>query len=176
MTTTQIDLSDVARVGKYLKDVEPEVYKQIAREMRESGRSIAANVAYNIKPTRLTRWHDSGRQGPSRLPGFHIGTAQAGVKSIASPTGRRKGNTVQILRVQQMDGGGAVMDSAGNRRTTQFSMNLDANSTIKASPGKIRSRSMYKGTKNAMRLVEQSVGEAIEMAEEKIAKAIIGGY
>jgi hypothetical protein len=176
MTNVRIDTSDLARAGKYLKQTEPDLYKQIASQLGEGGRVIAANVAYNIKKPRLTRWHADGRQGPSRLPGFHIGRAQAGVKPLVAPTGRRRGQTISILRIQQMDGGGAVLDSAGNAKQSQFSINLDAYSSIKAGVGKIRSRNIYKGTKNAMPMVEDQIAQAIALTESKISDAIMSGF
>lgn len=176
MTNVRVDTTDLARVGKYLKQTEPDVYKEIAAQLKDGGRVVAANVAYNIKKPRLTRWHSEGRVGPSRLPGFFIGRAQAGVKPLVAPTGRRRGSTVNILRIQQMDGGGAVLDSAGNANQSQFSINLDANSSIKAGRGKIRSRTIYKGTKNAMPMIEDNVAHAISVAEKKIADAIMAGF
>lgn len=176
MTNVRVDTSELARVGKYLKQTEPDLYKEIAAQLRDGGRVVAANVAYNIKKPRLTRWHQDGRRGPSNLPGFAIGRAQAGVKPIVSPTGRRRGSTINILRIQQMDGGGAVFDSAGNKNQTTFSMNLDANSSVKAGRGKIRSRSIYKGTKNAMPMIEDNVAQAIAIAEKKISNAIMAGF
>lgn len=176
MTNVRVDTSDLARVGKYLRRTEPDLYKQIAVQLRAGGRVAAAAVAQNIKQPRLTRWHKEGRRGPSNLPGFAIGRAQAGVKPIASPTGRRKGSTTTILRIQQMDGGGAVFDSAGNKNQTMFSINLDGSSPIKARRGKIRSRSIYKGTKNALPLIEDNVAQAIAIAEKQISHAIMAGY
>jgi hypothetical protein len=176
MTNIRVDTSDLARVGKYLKKTEPDVYKEIASQLRSGGRIVAANVAQNIKQPRLTRWHKEGRRGPSNLPGFAIGRAQAGVKPAVSPTGRRRGSTVTLLRIQQMDAGGAVFDSAGNKTQNLFSTNLDGNSSIKAGKGKIRSRSIYKGTKNAMPLIENNVAIAISIAEKKISDAIMAGF
>jgi hypothetical protein len=175
MTLVRVDTSDLGRVAKYLKDTEPALYKQISQTLREGGRAVAANVAYNIKKPRLTRWHSEGRQGPSRLPGFFIGRAQAGVKPIVTPTGRRKGSSVQVLRIQQMDAGGAVLDSAGNKSPSQFVTNLDANSSIKAGRGKLRSRTIYKGTKNSMWMVEDNIEQAIAITEKHLSNAILAG-
>jgi len=176
MTNIRVDTSDLARVGKYLRQTEPDLYKQIATQLRDGGRVVAANVARTIKQHRLTRWHKEGRRGPSDLPGFAIGRAQAGVKPIVSPTGRRRGSTINILRIQQMDGGGAVFDSAGNKNQTTFSMNLDYYSPVKAGRGKIRSRSIYKGTKDAMPMIEDNIAKAIAIAEKNISDAIMAGF
>jgi len=175
-----IKVTGISETLAYLKEYEKDLYNALRKDLVEKSKPLAQLVGSQFPVSPLSNWHTSGgRRGKSRMPPY-IGTkASAGVKPVAgrgSTRGGARGST--ILRIQQMDAGGQVYDSAGGSvggigtAGGRFVHNLDSKLSTQSRPGKTRSRTLYKGVKDNMELVEQDVQAVIKKVDAHTTKAI----
>lgn len=158
-----------------LRLFEPEVYKKLRSDLVADATPLALEVGKSFPDKPLAKWHENGRKGNSRLPGYVASRARTKVKPIAG-TGRQHGKGRAVLRLQQMDGGAQVYDSAGGMRAkSQFVQNLDKHSRVKSRGGKFRSRVLYPQTKKNAHLIEAIVGVVMKDLEKQTTKRLTGG-
>jgi hypothetical protein len=137
-------LNDTLRA---LKLFEPELYAKLRKDLVTDATPLANEVGSKFPNKPLKWWKESGRAGNARMPGYNATRAQTKVKPIAG-TGREHSKGRVILRLQQMDGGGQVFDTAGGMRAkSQFVQNLDKHSRVKSRGGRFRSRILFPFTK-----------------------------
>jgi hypothetical protein len=177
MADTSVRVEGVGTVVKYLRDYEPEVLKQLRTDLQTTGRVIAANAAQGFALDPLERWHSGAeRRGPSRMPGYNAARARAGVKPVTTLRPPRPGSRqAPVLRIQQMDAGGQVYDSAGSQSASRFIKNLDKRLRTKSVQGKTRSRVLFGGVKAQQEQIEAAFRLTTAKVDEYIERAILAG-
>jgi len=162
----------------YLKEYEKDLYTALRKDLVEKATPLAQLVGSKFPDEPLRNWHSSGdRIGKARLPPYMGAKAQSSVKPKAG-TGSVRGGTrgSVILRIQQMDGGGQIYDSAGrgNYETSgsTFIDNLDRKSTSKSNRGRTRSRILFGAVKGNQAMIEQDVLEVVTKINNYTTKAI----
>lgn len=169
-------VTGIADTMRALRLFEPELYLKLRKDLVEDAKPLAQDIGKQFPiATNLTKWHATGRKGASRLPGYNGARAQSKVKPIAG-TGRAHGKGKAILRLQQMDGGAQVFDTAGSQsRGSQFVKNLDKHSRVKSRGGGFRSRVMYPQTKKRQYMVQEIVAVVVRQLERQTTKRLTGG-
>lgn len=157
-----------------LRRMEKDTYDALRKELVEEAKPLAAAVGKQFPPKPLERWHGAGRRGPSRLPGYSQAMAAKSVKPIAG-TGLARSGGQTILRLQQMNGGAQVYDSAGSRSSTQFIHNLDKHLRTKSKQGTTRSRIMFNATRRQFPLIEAGVRKVIDKLEKQTERRLTEG-
>lgn len=158
-----------------LRRMERDTYVKLRNELVEEAQPLAQAVGAAfpaVKP--LEGWHTSGRRGLSRLPGYSPRLAVKGVKPKAG-TGLARGGGMTILRLQQMNAGGQVYDSAGSQSATQFVHNLDKHLRVKSKQNGFRSRVMYGATRKNFALAEAGVRKVIDKLERETERRLTEG-
>ena len=164
-------LNDTLRA---LKLFEPELYAKLRSDLVEDAKPLATLVGSHFPDQPLRWWKQSGRAGNARLPGYNASRARVKVKPVAG-TGREHGKGRAILRLQQMDGGAQVFDSAGGMRAkSQFVMNLDKHSRVKSRGGRARSRIMFPYTKKNAPMIQDIVAVVVKELEKQTTKRLQG--
>lgn len=172
-----VGLKDLlADLRKYDRDL----YKEVATVLKSSAQPLAQRVGAAFPAeSPLDRWHEKGRVGKARLPGYYGGKARTGVKPIVYSGNRFVGKNVGILRLQQMDAGGAVYDGAGskmaNPKGETFIKNLDKYTRVKSRGDGFRSRVMMPATARNLPMIEASVAKAIGVLNDRIIANIVQG-
>ena len=177
---SDIQVTGISGTLAYLKEYEKDLYDALRKYLVEKSQPLAQLIGGKFPAVPLSNWHTTGgRRGKSRMPPYIGAKASAGVKPVAGRGSTRSGaRATTILRIQQMDAGGQVYDSAGGSvggigsAGGRFVHNLDSKLSTQSKPGRTRSRTMYKGVKDNMNLVEQGVQEVIKKVDEHTTKAI----
>lgn len=158
-----------------LRRMEKDTYVALRKEMVDEAKPLAQAVGNAFPKTKpLERWHTMGRRGPSRLPGYSPANVAKGVKPVAG-TGLARSGGQRILRIQQMNGGGQVYDTAGSRMDSRFVHNLDKHLRVKSKQNGFRSRVMFKAVKNNFGLVEAGVRNVIDKLEKQTERRLTEG-
>jgi hypothetical protein len=155
--------------------MEKDTYDALRKEMVDEAKPLAKAVGDafpKVKP--LERWHTSGRKGRSRMPGYSPGLVAKGVKPVAG-TGLARSGGQRILRIQQMNGGGQVYDTAGSLTARQFVTNLDKHLRVKSKQQGFRSRVMFRAVKTNFALVEEGVQRVIDKLEKQTERRLSEG-
>lgn len=179
-----IEVYGVQEAIKYLREFETQAYKRITKDLKVTAQPIANKVGQEFPEEPLAQWHTTGGrlQSKSRLPEYNTSRVRSSVKPATSIRKPRGGSQVGILRIQQMDGGGQVYDSAGSVTAAgresmggRFIKNLDKHLTTKSTQGRTRSRVMYPATKKYLpeiiaeiqRLIDDFGGEVSDQINRK---------
>jgi hypothetical protein len=171
MSYQVVGLSDTLRA---LKLFEPELYNKLRRDLVRDAVPLANEIGGEFPDKPLRWWKENGRAGNARMPGYKAARARAKVKPIAG-TGREHGKGRAILRLQQMDGGAQVYDSAGGMRAkSQFVKNLDKHSRIKSRGGRFRSRILFPYTKKNLPVIQGLVADVVAELEKQTTKRLQG--
>lgn len=158
-----------------LRRMEKDTYDILRKELVDEAQPLAQAVGNAFpKQKPLEGWQGRGRKGPSRLPAYSGAAVVKGVKPRAGTGLVRAGGTT-ILRLQQMNGGGMVYDSAGSRNNSQFVMNLDKHLRTKSQQTGFRSRVMFGATKRNFTLIEKGVQKVIDKLERQTVRRITEG-
>jgi hypothetical protein len=172
-----IDTHGVRETLAELKRYEPEMYKELIKNLINSAQPAARAVGAMFPDEPLMNWHTSGgRKGPSRFPPYNGSAAKSRVKPVTSIARPRGVGTYGLLRLQQMDAGAQIFDSAGSATAgrrgrgasagQKFIANLDKRSTVKSDGKGFRSRVMYSATEKYLPLIEAAV--EVELAKINI--------
>lgn len=176
----QVDVVGLKDLLADLRKFDRDLYKEVANVLKTSAQPVANAVGAEFpSEAPLERWHQTGRVGKARLPGYDGAKARRGVKPVVYSGNKFVGKNVGILRLQQMDAGGAVFDGAGskmgNPRGENFIKNLDKYTPTKSKGNGKRSRVMFPATARHLPMVEQSVAQAINTVESRIRANIVQG-
>lgn len=79
------------------------------------------------------------------------------------------------MRIQQMNGGGQVYDTAGSLTSSQFVHNLDKHLRVKSKQQGFRSRVMFRAVKTNFDLVEAGVQRVIDKLEKQTERRLTEG-
>ena len=161
----------------YLKNYEKELFEQFKTKLEKAAKPLADLVGSRF-PTAppLQNWHSSGgRVGVKRMPAY-----KASAKTVQAKSGGFVRKTAKggqgILRIQQMDAGGQVYDSAGigtyESKNSTFINNLDKHTKVKSKRGTTRSRILYGAVKANQSMVEEAVLEVVKEVDGYTTKRI----
>jgi hypothetical protein len=117
------------------------------------------------------------------LPPYNGAAAKSKVKVVIATKKPRGQNQYGLIRLQQMDAGGQVYDSAGSKTKAargasasageKFISNLDKRS-LQSSGEKYRSRIMYPFTKKNLPLIEKAIEISIRKIDSEVQKRLNG--
>jgi len=161
----------------YLKNYEKELFDEFKKKLADAAQPLADLVGSRF-PTKspLENWHSSGgRVGVKRLPAYRASTKTVQAKSGGFVRKTAKGGQ-GILRIQQMDGGGQVYDSAGigtyESKSSTLIDNLDKHLKTKSKRGTTRSRILYGAVKANQHLVEEAIIKVVKEVDGYTTKRI----
>lgn len=170
----------VVGVGKALNELykyERTVYKEIQGRMSVQANPIAAKVGVEYPQYALTRWKATPpatrRKEGKPFPQYNGTAIRTGVRPKVQARRPRAG-VYNILRLQQMQAGGATFDSAGSRKSNIFIKNLDTYSPVRGRSvvGMIRSRVLFKAVDKNKKMVEVVVRNAVAITDSIVQKSI----
>jgi len=181
----KVDVYGVRETLAELRKYEVETFKRIKKDLIQSAQPAANAVGREFPDEPLANWHSSGdRRGKARMPPYSGSAAKSKVKvAVVSkrPTGQQK---YGLIRLQQMDGGAQVYDSAGSVTAggqgsmasagSKFISNLDKHLTTKSRQGRTRSRVMYPATKKHLPLIEKAIEDSIRRIDGEVQKRLNG--
>ena len=181
----KVDVYGVRETLAELRKYEAETFKRIKKDLIESAKPAAAAVGREFPDEPLINWHTSGGRlgSKSNFPPYNGASAKRKVKVVVSTKRPRGMNQYGLIRLQQMDAGGQVYDSAGSVTKAargasasaghKFIANLDKRS--KQSAGNVwRSRVMYPETKKNLPLIEKAVEASIRKIDGEVQKRLNG--
>jgi hypothetical protein len=181
----KVDVYGVRETLAELRKYEAETFKRIKADLIQSAQPAADAVGRKFPDEPLINWHTSGGRlgSTSNLPPYNGASAKTKVKVVVSTKRPRGMNQYGLIRLQQMDAGGQVYDSAGSVTKAargsaatagqKFIANLDKRSKQSAGNG-WRSRVMYPETKNNMPLIEKAVEASIRKIDGEVQKRLNG--
>lgn len=178
----------------HLKNYEKELFKEFQVKLADAASPLVrvVNSAFPSSPFRgKSNWHTSGgRKGEARFPPF--GQSRAEAKPVGVKKRNARGQT-GILRIQQMDGGQQIFDSAGSimknagtrkrkhgerkgetipNQSWQFIMNLDKHSKVKSTGHGFRSRKLFLAVERNEHLIEEAVLKVVKEVDGYTTKRI----
>jgi len=167
-----------------LRKYEFETFKRIKTDLLQSAQPIADAVGRKFPDEPLLNWHSSGgRKGKANFPAYNSASAKSKVKVVLSTKRPRGQAQYGLIRLQQMDAGGQVYDSAGSWITgatgpnasagQKFVSNLDKRG-VKSKGNGFRSRIMYPQTKKNLPLIEKAVEASIRKIDSEVQKRLNG--
>jgi hypothetical protein len=163
-----IDTYGIRETLAELRRYEPETYKELSNNLKNSAMPAAQAVGRMFPDEPLRNWHTSGgRKGESRFPPYSGSKAKTSVKPMIILRKPQGINQHGLFRLQQQDAGGSVYDTAGSATAggrgrgasaaQKFVANLDKHSNIKSSGTRYRSRIMYGASEKYLPLIEAAV-------------------
>jgi hypothetical protein len=180
----RIEVYGVAEAIKELRNLEPDLYRNLIKDLKQSAAPLAKAVGLEFPEMPLLNWGgDGSRQGGrARFPSYNANTARRGVKTAVSTRQPRNKNEHGILRIQQMDAAGAIYDSAGSKTAAsastaggKFIMNIDKGPRTKSSVGKTRSRVMYSATRKHLPRLIPAIEFSVRRTEASVQNTINKG-
>jgi hypothetical protein len=181
----KVDVYGVRETLAELRKYEVETFRTIKKDLLKSARPAAMAVGRAFPDEPLRNWHTSGGRlsSKSRLPEYNGSVAKRRVKVVVvtkAPTGVHQ---YGLIRLQQMDAGGQVYDSAGSKTKAargidatagqKFISNLDKRS-LQSSGKKYRSRIMYPFTEKNLPLIEKAIEISIRKIDGEVQKRLNG--
>ena len=181
----KVDVYGVRETLAELRKYERETFNRISSDLKTSAKPAAIAVGRAFPDEPLLNWHTSGGRlsSKSRLPPYNGSSAKRKVRvaiSTKKPSGMGQHG---LIRLQQMDAGGQVYDSAGSKTKAargasasagqKFISNLDKRS-LQSSGEKYRSRIMYPFTEKNLPLIEKAIEVSIRKVDGEVQKRLNG--
>jgi hypothetical protein len=167
--TIRFEVYGVQQAVSQLRKYDRDMYNDIIKDLRNVAAPLASKVGAGFPETpfrRVSNWHTTNeRKGKVKFPPYVGSKARSGVKPAVS-TSKGFGGSVGLLRLQQMDGGGQIYDSAGSKANTKAGMrfvsNLDKPFSTKSKTGKFRSRVLFPLMEQNMPMIQASITATID--------------
>lgn len=181
----KVDVYGVRETLAELRKYEVETFKRIKTDLIQSAQPAADAVGSKFPEEPLMNWHSSGGRlaSKSRLPPYNAASARKKVKVVVMTKKPRGQAQYGLIRLQQMDAGGQVYDTAGSATAggrgagatagQKFVSNLDKVGK-KSEPNGFRSRIMYPQTKKNLPLIEKAVEASIRKIDSEVQKRLNG--
>jgi hypothetical protein len=181
----KVDVYGVRETLAELRKYEVETFKRIKADLIQSAKPAADAVGSKFPDEPLLNWHSSGGRlaSKSNLPPYNASSARRKVKVVVSTKKPRGQNQYGLIRLQQMDAGGQVYDSAGSATIggrgagasagQKFISNLDKRGTKSQGNG-FRSRIMYPQTEKNLPLIEKAIEVSIRKIDGEVQKRLNG--
>ena len=182
----KVEVYGVRETLAELRKYERETFNRISSDLKTSAKPAAIAVGRSFPDEPLLNWHTSGGRlaSKSRLPPYNGASAKSKVRvaiSTKKPTGIGQHG---LIRLQQMDAGGQVYDSAGSKTKAargasasagqKFISNLDKRAKQQSSGEKYRSRIMYPFTEKNLPLIEKAIEISIRKIDGEVQKRLNG--
>lgn len=113
---------DVRAIQNLLKEVAPDLRRKMDRDVRKVVDPLVRNAKDRMPEKPLARWHEEGRRGPSRMPGYNQTAARRGIRLATGGRGKvrnqrtgQQARTLIAYALVNADAGGAVFEVAGRR-------------------------------------------------------------
>lgn len=177
MVKTKVEVVGVGKALNELYKYERSLYKEIQDRMAVQGNPLAAKVGVSYPHQALTHWKATPpkkrRSGKKPFPIYNGTAVRTGVRPKVQARRPRAG-VYNILRIQQMQAGGAVFDSAGSKKSNTFIQNLDTYSPVRGRSvvGRIRSRVLFKAVDDNKDMVEVVVRNSIAITDRIVQNNI----
>ena len=178
----RIEVYGVAEAIKELRNLEPELYKRIVKDLKTSSKPLAKAVGLEFPDEPLVNWEGDGSRNARGFPSYNTRQAQTRVTAGVITSIRKGRNEHGILRLQQMSPSGAVYDSSGSKTPPsrssdggRFIMNLDKRLRTKSAVGKTRSRVMYPATQKHLPKLIPAIQESVSRTEAAVQRTINKG-
>ena len=173
----KVDVYGVRETLAELRKYERETFNRISSDLKTSAQPLASAVGNAFPDEPLRNWHTTGeRRGASKLPPYNGSAAKRKVKVAVSTKRPRGMNQHGLIRIQQMDAGGQVYDSAGigtyESKSSTFINNLDKHTKVKSKRGTTRSRILYGAVKANQSMVEEAVLKVVKEVDGYTTKRI----
>lgn len=181
----KVDVYGVRETLAELRKYEVETFRTIKDDLLISAKPVADAVGRAFPDEPLMNWHTSGGrlESKSNFPPYNGSSAKRKVKVVISTKKPRGTNQYGLIRLQQMDAGGQVYDSAGSVTSggqgsmatagQKFISNLDK--VGKKSDGEtFRSRIMQPQTKKNLPLIEKAIEISIRKIDGEVQKRLNG--
>jgi hypothetical protein len=167
--TISFEVYGVREAVSQLRKYDRTMYDDIVKDLRNVATPLASKVGAGFPNTpfrRVSNWHTTNeRKGKAKFPPYIGSKAKSGVKPAIS-TSKSFGGSRGLLRIQQMDGGGQIYDSAGSgdlgRKGERFVSNLDKPFSIKSKTGKYRSRVLFPLMQKNLPMIQASITATID--------------
>jgi hypothetical protein len=182
----KVDVYGVRETLAELRKYEVETFKRIRKDLMKSAQPAARAVGREFPDEPLLNWHSSGGRlaTKSRLPPYNGAAAKSRVRVAISTKKPRGMQQYGLIRLQQMDGGAQVYDSAGSITAggqgsmasagAKFISNLDKHLKTKSKSGRYRSRVMYPATEKHLPLIEKAIEISIRKIDGEVQKRLNG--
>ena len=181
----KVDVYGVRETLAELRKYEAQTFKRIKDDLIQSAKPAAEAVGRKFPEEPLMNWHSSGGRlsSKSRLPPYNAASARSKVKVVVMTKKPRNQAQYGLIRLQQMDAGGQVYDTAGSATLgsqgsaasagQKFISNLDKRG-VKSKANGFRSRIMYPQTKKNLPLIEKAVEASIRKIDSEVQKRLNG--
>jgi hypothetical protein len=181
----KVDVHGVPETLAELRKYEPETFKAIKKDLILSAQPAANAVGADFPDKPLRNWHTSGgRRGKAELPAYSGVSAKSKVKVVVVSKRPRGQAKYGLIRLQQMDAGGAVFDFAGSATkgdigkgstsSQRFISNLDSSSNSVQRTSGNRSRVMFTSTRKHLPLIEKAIELSIRKIDGEVQKRLNG--
>ena len=173
----RMEVYGVVEALRHLNKYDRSLFKQIKKEMDARALPLAQKVGGDFPERVLTNWNGSHPTKPRKegkqFPRYEAANARGMVQPKVG-IGRLRNDKRNIVRIQQMSPGGAVLDGAGSKTDNIFVKNLDlyAPTRGKSTVGTTRSRVLYKAVAKRQPEVESIIQHAIDITDDAAQRAI----
>lgn len=153
MAGVQASTEGIPEMIRTLKQIDPELRKEAAREVRSIGKSVAADAKAQIFGVPLSGWAHKGRTG------FEPASVRRGISARIKFTAKKTQNEIPLMTLVQKDAAGQIFDMAGRKNgSSQF---------VRSLPGSA-SRYMWPTVERNLPRVEAALLEAANKMAETI--------
>lgn len=159
-----IEVDGMADALAHLKDVDPELRKQVVKAMKSAAAPAQRNVRGLLpNATPLSNWGT----WPRGL-GYDGSKAKRGVK-ISHRAKARPGRTIPVVAIKSTDAGAMIYDMAGRTSPGKTAQARAFIRNLNRLHGRA-SRSVWPGVTAAMPEIERGIDQAVEMTGRTISR------
>lgn len=153
MPSVRADIENIPDMIRTLRQIDPELRKEAAREIRAIGRSVAADAKAQIPEAPLSGWSHAGRTG------FRPAEVRRGVTAKVKFSAKRTRDTIPLLTLHQKSAAGEIFDMAGRKSSGDTAQGRAMIRALNSRSGRA-SRYMWPTVERNLPRVERSLAEA----------------
>lgn len=109
MPEIKASIENIPDMIRALKEIDPELRKQAAAEVRGIARSVVADAKTQISGVPLSGWAHKGRTG------FEPGLVRRGISARVKFTAKRNQEEIRLITLVQKNAAGQILDMAGRK-------------------------------------------------------------
>lgn len=166
MASVTADVQGIPDMLRALREIDPELRKEAAREIRNVAKPIAVAAKARIPDTPLSGWVHNGRTG------WSAGMVRRGVSTRVKFSAKRTQDTIPLVTLRQKTPAGEIFDMAGRRSSGSRPQGQAMIRNLNARHGRA-SRGMWPtveafqpqiiaGLRDAVRNMERTINERTE--------------
>tara|TARA_R110000803_G_scaffold155916_7_gene220496 strand:- start:48 stop:557 length:510 start_codon:yes stop_codon:yes gene_type:complete len=162
-----VEVDGLAATLKALKDTDPELRKQVVKQMKTAAKPAQSNVRALLPGAApLSNWGSWPRG-----KGYDPAAARKGVKIKHKAGARQTAKTFQLVTLQTTEAAAMIFDIAGRRSAGRTAQGQAFIRNLKRKYG-AASRTLYPGTEAAMPEIERGLDKAVDMAGRAVTRKI----